>query len=43
MLLQLDHPTRTTRDYEGPVVAPVIQAAIENAMKGEENIELDAR
>ncbi|UJR36499.1 hypothetical protein I4U23_029220 [Adineta vaga] len=42
MLLQLDHPTRTTRDYEGPVVAPVIQAAIENAMKGEENIELDA-
>ncbi|CAF1223039.1 unnamed protein product [Adineta ricciae] len=42
MLLQLDHPTRTTRDYEGPVVAPAIQAAIENAMKGEENIELDA-
>lgn len=42
ILLQLDLPSRTTRDYEGPMVSPMIQAAIENAMKDEENIELDA-
>ncbi len=41
--LQLDFPSRTTRDYEGPIVSPIIQAAIENAMKGEEHIELDAK
>lgn len=43
MALGLDPGTRTTRDYEGPTVAPMIQAAIEQAMKGEDNIELDAR
>ncbi|CAF4552103.1 unnamed protein product, partial [Rotaria sp. Silwood1] len=42
ILLQLDFPSRTTRDYEGPMVSPMIQAAIENAMKDEEHIELDA-
>ncbi|CAF1063497.1 unnamed protein product [Adineta steineri] len=42
ILLQLDFPSRTTRDYEGPMVSPMIQAAIENAMKDEDNIELDA-
>ncbi|CAF4304187.1 unnamed protein product, partial [Adineta steineri] len=42
MLLQIDGPSRTTRDYEGPIVSPMIQAAIENAMKDEDNIELDA-
>ncbi|CAF2958668.1 unnamed protein product [Rotaria sp. Silwood2] len=41
ILLQLDFPSRTTRDYEGPMVSPMIQAAIENAMRDEENIELD--
>lgn len=43
ILLQLDLPTRTTRDYEGPMVSPMIQAAIDNAMKDEENIELNAK
>ncbi|CAF1178533.1 unnamed protein product [Rotaria sp. Silwood1] len=43
ILLQLDFPSRTTRDYEGPMVSPMIQAAIENAMKDEEHIELDAK
>ncbi|CAF1319830.1 unnamed protein product [Adineta ricciae] len=42
ILLQLDFPSRTTRDYEGPMVSPMIQAAIENAMKDEEHLELDA-
>lgn len=43
ILLQLDFPSRTTRDYEGPMVSPMIQAAIETAMKDEENIELNAK
>ena len=43
IMLQLDFPTRTTRDYEGPMVSPMIQAAIENAMKDEDHIELNAR
>ncbi|UJR09601.1 hypothetical protein I4U23_013836 [Adineta vaga] len=42
ILLQLDFPSRTTRDYEGPMVSPMIQAAIENAMRDEEHLELDA-
>lgn len=43
MSIRLDSPTRTTRDYEGPTVSPLIKAAIETAMKDEENIELDAK
>ncbi|CAF1560125.1 unnamed protein product, partial [Rotaria sordida] len=42
ILLQLDFPSRTTRDYEDPMVPPMIQAAMGKAMKDEENIELDA-
>ncbi|CAF0918185.1 unnamed protein product [Rotaria sp. Silwood1] len=42
ILLQLDFPSRTTRDYEGPMVSPMIKATIENAMREEEYIELDA-
>jgi len=43
ILLTLDAPSRTTRDYEGPIVSPIIQAAIEQAMKDEDTIELDAK
>ncbi len=43
VLLQLDFPSRTTRDYEGPMVSPMIQAAIDKAMKDEEHIELDVK
>ncbi|CAF1237102.1 unnamed protein product, partial [Didymodactylos carnosus] len=43
ILLQLDFPSRTTRDYEGPMVSPAIQAAIEKAMENEENIDIDAK
>ncbi|CAF1144865.1 unnamed protein product [Rotaria sordida] len=43
ILLQLDFPSRTTRDYEDPMVPPMIQAAMGKAMKDEENIELDAK
>jgi kinesin family protein 3/17 len=43
ILLTLDGPSRTTRDYEGPIVSPIIQAAIDHAMKDEDTIELDAK
>ena len=43
MRLNLDHPARTTRDYEGPSVAPRVQAALDAAMNNiEEDIDIDA-
>ena len=35
-------PNRTTRDYEGPAVAPKIQAALDAALMDEDDIDLDA-
>lgn len=40
--LELDMPTRTTRDYEGPTVAPRIQAALDAALQDEDDLILDA-
>jgi len=34
-------PNRTTRDYEGPSVAPKVQAAIDAALQDEEDIDID--
>lgn len=43
MRLNLDNPARTTRDYEGPSVAPRVQAALDAAMNNiEEDIDIDA-
>jgi len=36
-------PNRTTRDYEGPSIAPRIQAVLDAAMEDEEDIEIDDR
>ena len=41
MFLELDMPNRTTRDYEGPTLAPHLQAALDTALKDEEDIEVD--
>lgn len=38
--LQLDMPTRTTSDYEGPIVAPRVQAALDAALKMEQDIDI---
>lgn len=35
-------PERTTKDYEGPVVAPKILAMLDEALQVEENIDIDA-
>ena len=41
--IELDMPNRTTRDYEGPSVAPTLQAVLESALRGEDDLTLDAR
>ena len=40
--VELDMPNRTTRDYEGPLVAPSLQAALDAAMPDEEEMVFDA-
>ncbi|CAL8092389.1 unnamed protein product [Calicophoron daubneyi] len=41
MTLDLDLPSRTTRDYEPPQLAPQVVAALEAALQDEEDLELD--
>ena len=41
LFLELDFPNRTTRDYESPTLAPHLQAALDTALKDEEDIEID--
>ena len=43
MTVELDMPNQTTRDYEGPAIAPHIQAALDVALKDEEDIDIDSR
>ncbi|XP_018593122.2 kinesin-like protein KIF3B isoform X2 [Scleropages formosus] len=42
MLLELDPPTRTTKEYEEPVIAPKVAAALEDALRDEDEIQVDA-
>lgn len=42
MLLELDMPSRTTRDYEGPAIAPKVQAALDAALQDEDEMQVDA-
>jgi kinesin family protein 3/17 len=44
MVLDLDPPARTTRDWEGPEVAPQVAAALQAALApiGDEEISIDA-
>lgn len=42
LCLQLDLPERTTEDYRGPQVAPRVQAALDAALKDEEDEVIDA-
>ena len=39
--IELDMPNRTTRDYEGPTVAPKVQAALDAALQDEDDIDID--
>ena len=42
IMIELDMPNRSTRDYEGPAVAPKVQAALDTALQDEEDLTLDA-
>lgn len=42
VLLEMDVPSRTTRNYEGPTIAPKVQAALEAALQEEDDIQVDA-
>lgn len=39
--VELDMPNRTTRDYEGPSVAPRVQAALDAALQDEDDLDLE--
>ena len=41
--LDLDMPTRTTHEYEGPVVSASVQAVLDKAVQSEEHVTIDAR
>ena len=41
MMVELDMPNRTTRDYDLPQVAPRIQAALDAALQDEEDIDIE--
>ncbi|XP_077403309.1 kinesin-like protein KIF3B [Vanacampus margaritifer] len=42
LLLQIDLPSRTTKNYQQPVIAPKVVAALKDALKDEEDLEVDA-
>lgn len=42
LMLELDLPSRTTKEYEEPVIAPKVAAALEDALKEEDEIQVDA-
>ncbi|XP_074659875.1 kinesin-II 95 kDa subunit-like [Tubulanus polymorphus] len=41
LMVELDMPNRTTRDYEGPAVAPRVQAALDAALQDEDDLDID--
>ncbi|XP_071795698.1 kinesin-II 95 kDa subunit-like [Asterias amurensis] len=41
--VELDMPNRTTRDYEGPSVAPRVQAALDAALQDEDDLDLEVQ
>ena len=43
LMVELDMPNRTTRDYEGPTIAPKIQAALDAALQDEDDIDVDTK
>ena len=40
--LELNMPTRTTSEYEGPMLAPTVQAVLDRVLEDEEEITVDA-
>ncbi|KAK6308534.1 hypothetical protein J4Q44_G00218050 [Coregonus suidteri] len=42
LMLEMDLPARTTKEYEEPVIAPTVAAALEDALREEDEIQVDA-
>lgn len=42
LILDMDLPTRTTKEYQEPVIAPKVAAALEDALRDEDEIQVDA-
>lgn len=42
LMLDMDLPARTTKDYQEPVIAPKVAAALEDALRDEDEIQVDA-
>ncbi|KAM4572002.1 kinesin-like protein KIF3B [Fundulus diaphanus] len=42
LLLDMDLPARTTKEYQEPVIAPKVAAALEDALRDEDEIQVDA-
>lgn len=41
-MLDMDLPARTTKEYQEPVIAPKVAAALEDALRDEDEIQVDA-
>ncbi|XP_040919746.1 kinesin-like protein KIF3B [Toxotes jaculatrix] len=42
LMLEMDLPARTTKEYQEPVIAPKVAAALEDALRDEDEIQVDA-
>ncbi|XP_074537353.1 kinesin-like protein KIF3B [Halichoeres trimaculatus] len=42
IMLDMDPPARTTKEYQEPVIAPKVAAALEDALRDEDEIQVDA-
>ncbi|XP_034551878.1 kinesin-like protein KIF3B [Notolabrus celidotus] len=42
IMLDMDLPARTTKEYQEPVIAPKVAAALEDALRDEDEIQVDA-
>ncbi|KAM9394099.1 kinesin-like protein KIF3B [Pholidichthys leucotaenia] len=42
LMLDMDLPARTTKEYQEPVIAPKVAAALEEALRDEDEIQVDA-
>lgn len=42
IVLDMDLPARTTKEYQEPVIAPKVAAALEDALRDEDEIQVDA-
>lgn len=42
LILDMDLPDQTTKEYQEPVIAPKVAAALKDALRDEDEIEVDA-